>query len=321
MKSKLIAWPFLIVAVLSFPILAQAAPNSPQDPNLLSDKTPSQLVELWDEASPPQRSLIYEKLFDNIPDAVPVLRDKILTGSQKQKLLACSVVAEMRDTNSIPILIQAMDDLDNKVKTRAIVSLKDLHAKEAANKIRQQMPKEKNKAVLKVSIAALGTLGNKGDISGLKAYLSDSDESVRVNAAAALALLGNYEGENILLVATQNANPAVKKEATYSLGFVNTTASRNKLQEIINDPNGQWKSYAQIAIGQQELTNNTAAQQMKLLEGLVKDKNPRVADWAVEKIAGIDIPQADDILKEIEKDKTETGKKAVRSLKVREAKK
>jgi hypothetical protein len=288
--------------------------------NLLANKSPAQLIEFWDDASHAERVIIQNKLIDDIPTAIPILQNKILTGTQKQKLFACTMIAEIRDTNSVPILLKAIDDPDDKVKTRAISSLGILKANQAADKIRQEMSVTKNKGVLKASLAALGTLGRPQDIAVLKTYLSDSDESVRVNAAAAMALLGNYDGQNILIAGTQSSSPGVKKEATYSLGFLNTPEAKTRLEEIINDPNSQWKSYAEIALVQQQLLNKPLAQQLLNLETAANDKNQRVAEWAVEKIADMDVPQGNTILQKVGKNKTEAGMRTSRLLKIKGAK-
>ena len=264
--------------------------------------------------------IIQNKLIDDIPTAIPILQNKILTGTLKQKLFACTMIAEIRDTNSVPILLKAIDDPDDKVKTRAISSLGILKANQAADKIRQEMSVTKNKGVLKASLAALGTLGRPQDIAVLKTYLSNSDESVRVNAAAAMALLGNYDGQNILIAGTQSSSPGVKKEATYSLGFLNTPEAKTRLEEIINDPNSQWKSYARIALIQQELLNKPIDQQLIILEVTTNDENQRVAEWAVEKIADMDVPQGNTILQKVGKNKTEAGMRASRLLKIKGAK-
>jgi HEAT repeat protein len=310
---------FFVLMLLLLSASVKAASGQINDSNLLN-KSPSELIELWENASHTDKEVIVERLFENIPETIPVVRNKILNGTTNQRLFACAMVAEIGDTNSVPTLIQAIDDSEIKIKVRAISSLGKMRATKALLKIRQEMKDTQNKTVLKAAIAAMGSLGKSQDIPSLRVHLTNPDESVRVNAAAALALLGSNEGLEILLEGSLSPNQAVRKEATYSLGFVNTTASRNRLQEIFNDPNGQWKSYAQIAMSQQDLMAKNATQQLKVLEGLVTDENPRVAEWAVEKIAEIDVPQAGAILKDVEKNKTGAGKKASRLLKVREGK-
>jgi len=128
---------FLVVSiVLQVTIVSVfAAPKQPQYFNRLINKSPAQLLELWDDASRAEQRAISEKLIENIPASIPILRNKVLSGTQKQKLFACAMIAEVRDINSIPILLQAIDDPDDKVKIRAILSLRGLKANQAADKI------------------------------------------------------------------------------------------------------------------------------------------------------------------------------------------
>lgn len=320
MKTKLIVCPFLILVVLSFPVLAQTAPDSPQDTNLLLNRTPAQLIERWEDAPHAEQAAIQDRLFDNIADAAPVLRDKILAGTQKQKLLACAMVAEMQDANSVPVLIKAMDDPDDKVKTRAVSSLRKMKARQAKDKIKAQLGESENKGLIKSSLAAIGFLGDSKDISTIKPYLKSPDESVRINAAAGLALLGNYEGEQILLEGTFNKNPLVKKDATYALGFLNTPESKTRLQQIIDDPDGQWKSYARISRANQALANMKSNEKIGYLIDLSSDNNQQVAEWAVEQLAEYDTSDIKQNLKAIAESDSKAAKKANRQLKIRNAK-
>ena len=302
-----------------FPCLvAQGIAGQTADPNLLGEKSPAEFIERWDKATPGERVLIEDALFADISGAIPVLRDKVVRGTKKQKMFACAMLVQMRDTGSVETLVAAMDDPDDMVKTRAIVSLTRLKAKQAVIKIRQQVAKAKNRAVLKAALAGLGMLGNAQDIPALRAHLSDPDESVRINAAVALALLGNYEGQEILLAGTRSTRPIARKEATYSLGFVNTVESRNKLQEILDDPDGKWKTYAQIALAQQDLTNKPLGQKVSALKILASGKNEQVAEWAVERIAELDIPESRAVLKNVGQLKGRAGRKAKRLLKIEE---
>jgi hypothetical protein len=315
---------FTLIVVLACATSSSAGPagTSPKgaDSEPSADKSPAQLIELWDDASHAERVTIQDRLIDNIPAAIPVLRNKTLVGTQGQKLLACAMIAELRDTDSVPILLKAIDDKDDKVKIRAISSLRILKANQATDRICQEMSITKSKGVLKASLAALGTVGSPQDVAVLRIYLKDPDESVRVDAAAAMALLGNYDGQNILIAGTQSSSPGVKKEATYSLGFLDTDQARNTLRGIMSDPNGQWKSYAGIALIQQELLNKSLAQQLIVLEAASSDENQRVAEWSVEKIADMDIPQGTMSLQRIVQNGNAAGTRASRLLRIRGAK-
>jgi len=309
---------YTVLFILFTSFVARGVLRQTADPNLMGAKSLAEVIERWDKASPSERVSIEDALFEDISGAIPVLRDKVVTGTRKQKMFACAMLVQMRDTGSVETLVKAMDDPDDMVKTRAIVSLTRLKAKQAVTKIRQQVAKAKNRTTLKAALAGLGMLGNAQDIPALRAHLSDPAESVRINAAVALALLGNHEGQEILLAGTQSTKPIVRKEATYSLGFVNTVESRNRLQEILDDPGGKWKTYAQIALAQQDLANKPPGQKISALKTLASDKNRQVAEWAVERIGELDTPQGRAALKDVGQLKGKAGRKAKRLLKIEE---
>jgi HEAT repeat protein len=305
------------VLLLCMAIPVQAIPRQSRDVSRLKNKSSLELIEIWEEASRTERWAIQDLLIDDIRLSAPVLRSKILTGTRQQKLFCCAVIAEARDVDSASVLLQALDDPDDKVKIRAISSLRTLKAKQSLGKIRQELFKTQNKGVIKASLTVLGALGHSRDIVILEKFLSHADEGVRIIAAAGMALLNDYRGQDILLAGTDSANSIVKKEAIYSLGFVNTAKAKDKLQEIIDDPDGQWKSYAEIGLAQHELRNNAIGQQLNFLETLTNGKNQRVGRWAVEKLADMNSPQGDAILRKIEKDNNPTGRKAKRILRIK----
>jgi len=312
---KTILFPAVLVLFFSIPI--QAIPSQPQNSAQLDNKTPLELIEIVEDVTRPQRQVLQRLLFEDIHVSIPVLRSTILAGTRGQKLFCCAMITEIRDADSVSVLIEAMDDPDDKVKVRAISSLRILKAKQALGKIRKGISKTKNKGIIKASLAGLAALGNPSDITILEKFLSHADESVRIVAAGGLALLGDYQAQDILLAASDSSSPIAKKEATYLLGFVNTAKAKGRLVDIINDPDGQWKSYAKMALAQHELRNKSIAQQLGILETLANDKNPRVGQWAVEKLADMSSPQANAILRKVEKYDNRPGRKAKRILSIR----
>jgi len=305
------------VSVLFFSIPIQAIPSQLQNSSHLDNKTPLELIEILEDVTLPQRLELQRRLLDDVYASIPVFRSKILTGTRGQKLFCCAMIAEIRDTDSVSVLLEAMDDPDDKVKIRAISSLRILKAKQALGRIRKGISKTENRGIIKVSLAGLAALGGPSDIAVLEKFLSHADESVRIVAAGGIALLGDYQAQDILLAGTDSNSPIAKKEATYLLGFVNTAKAKERLQDIINDPDGQWKSYAKMALAQHELRNRSIARQLDILEALTSDKNQRVGQWAVEKLADMNSPQGNAILRKVEKYDNRSGRKAKRILSIR----
>ncbi|MBI9019202.1 MAG: HEAT repeat domain-containing protein [Phycisphaerae bacterium] len=308
------------LCVLVFSLSAKGAPITSADNNYLKGKSADELIELWSIAPHPEKYLIEDQLLDDLDSSISSLREKIKMGKVGEKLFSCHLLAEINDPNSIPVIMGALDDPDVKVKIRAVSSLRKMKARQAKVKIKEQLVKTKNKGLIKSSLVAIGFLGELKDIPAIKQYLSSSDESVRVNAAAGLALLGSFEGEEILLNSTHSENPLAKKEATYALGFISTQKSKNRLQEILDDPNGQWKSYVRIALANQKLGGMKKQERIGFLTGLSSDKNERVAAWAIDKILELDSANSKKILKEISESDSKLANKAQRQLKIKEAK-
>ncbi len=94
-----------------------------------------------------------------------------------------------------------------------------------------------------------------------------------------------------------------------------------RLNEILTDPEGQWESYANIALVQQQLQDKTSSQQLRILESAANADNQRIAEWAVGKILDIDSPRAYGVLRKIGRNKTDAGRKAKRLLKIKGARK
>lgn len=279
------------------------------------------LIDSLDTASVQTRRDIEDILLDNIPAVTGVLRDKLTTGSTKEKLFACSFIGMVQDANSLDDLLTAIDDTDPKVQTRAILTIGNIRGKSTVGRIRQKLTLADNTTIIKASLVSIGRIGGTSDVSLLQRFLAHDDESVRCDAAGAMALLGNYQGQDILLECTYSDNPAVQKEATYCLGFINTPASREKLEQILDDPAGKWKSYARIAIAQQEIDNVNEMDKVGLLKALTEDStNKRLSAWAVDRLAELNDRQSREILQKIAESENHLSRKARLTLKARRRK-
>ena len=284
------------------------------------DMSVTELVDLLETATVHEKQAIVDRLLDDVPAATNVLRSKLLTGSDRQKMFACSFMGLVRDRGSIVNLTQAIDDANPKVATRAILTLADFDKGQILQKVKKKLGKTNNRAVLKSGLVYIGKTGSAKDITVLKSYLFYSDESVRVDAAGAMALLGNASGLQILLDGVDSDNPAVQKEATYLLGFLNVPAATERLEQILATPEGRWKSYAGIALLQQTLNGKNDNEKLQLLIDVVaSEKNTRVFKWAAEQLSNLNTPQSRQILQEVAELQGPLGRQARRLLKARRA--
>lgn len=319
MNTKPVA--FWAIAIC-FPLMLSVASSAAygQQPSLEQLKTmpPEALIQAWENADRNQRSLFLDALIENRSSSLPALRDAVLKGTSSEKLIACALIAEMRDKDSVITLLAATSDPDEQVRTRAITALRLIGDPRAVPRLRELVQTTPEGPVLKSSLAALGTLGGSEDISLIQPSLFHSDESVRVNAAAALALLGNSDGQSVLLASSHSENSLARLEATVALGYLNTLEARTRLQEIINDPEGRWKNEAHVALAQQDLTAKlTTSEKIGYLMLLTQDQNRLVARWAVAKLADLNTPEATQLMRELADKGGKLGQQAHRLLKVK----
>jgi HEAT repeat protein len=150
-------------------------------------------------------------------------------------------------------------------------------------------------------------------------WLSHTDESVRVNAAAALAMLGSTEGQEVLLESTRSKWTLARVEAIVALGYLTTPQARLRLLEIVNDPDDPWKSRARVALAQQELTARPAHEKVKYLGILARDSNRQVVRWAVEQLSQLDSSESIEMLRDLSTKGGRTGIMAEKILKLKEA--
>jgi HEAT repeat protein len=142
---------------------------------------------------------------------------------------------------------------------------------------------------------------------------------VRVVAAGALAMLGDRQGLDLVIEATESADPSVQKSATYALGFFPDAAAGDRLLAILNDPNGAWKGYALIAQAERRLVLQSTAEQVALLDTLANGRSRTLAEWAVERLTDIGNADAAAVLRKVRDRATPVGALAERRLSVIEA--
>ena len=271
------------------PGLAQpgsASAANPQARELAFRSMPARsLVSAWPTAAREERPLIEDALFSQRAKALAALRTTALEGSTDERMFACGLLGFMRDGDAVPTLLKAVRDPDEKVRTRAVTALRMVGNREALPGLRELAAMPIDGSLLKVAIAALGTLGGTEDIPRIRPYLSHPDENVRVMAAGALGMLGSYEGESTLLAATRSDDSLASKNAAYGLGYIDTTASTERLQSMIDDPNGTWKSYASIALQLHALRRMSTTDETRSLAALAQNSDSVVSLWAIERLA------------------------------------
>ena len=300
--------PWILVAIATAPGLARGQTQ-------YKAMAPEVLVQAWPGATRPDRTLIEDALVERRATSLPALRQSARAGAVAEKLFACALLAEMRDQGSTATLLTATTDSDARVRARAVSALRIVGDRSAASRMRQLVRGEKSGPVLKVSLAALGELGTSRDAGLVRPLLSHPSEDVRVMAAGALAMLGDQGGQEIVLAATRSADPWVQKQATFALGYLGTPEATARVHEILDDPSGQWKSYAVMALALQELRAQFPQEQVVTLDSVARGQDGLAADWALDRLVDLASAEATQELATLTGQPGELGRQAARRLK------
>jgi len=275
-----------LAAVAAHPALGQAR---------LDYRTadPRALLQAWKTVAPEDRSALATAMVARRAQVLPYLWDAVRFGDQREKLFACAMIADVRDRDGVDALLVATSDPDVKVRRRAATALRILADPRSAARLRELVRSESDPGVVETSLAALGKLGQRSDRYLVEPFLTHPDAGVRVVAAGALAMLGDERGLDIVLAATTSSDlPEVQKSATYALGLFRAAAAGDRLQAILDNPYGAWKSYALIAVAERKLATQTPKEQVATLEPLVLGRSRTLAEWAVDHLTDIGNPAA-----------------------------
>lgn len=300
------------LATASLPALGQSPPD-------YRTASPRALVQAWKTAPREERNAIAAALVARGAQVLPALWDAIRFGDRQEKLFACSMIAEMRDRDGVDALLGATTDPDVKVRRRAATALRILADPRSAPRLRELTRSETDLGVLKTTLAALGRLGQRRDLHLIEPFLAHGDHGVRVLAAGALAMLDDEQGLDLVLQATHAADPSVQKSATYALGLFAAAAAGQRLEAILGDPQGAWKSYALIALAERRLATQSTAEQIATLDALARGRSRNLAEWAVDRLTDIGNADAAAVLRKVLARQTPVGPMAERRLRVLEA--
>ncbi len=263
-----------------------------QSQNRFAAMGPRALVGEWQAASRPDRERIADAIAARGEPSLVVLRNVAETGNRGEKVFACSMIAELRDADGVPAVLTATTDSDVEVRRRAATALRILADVRARPRMRTLLQSAEDLGVLKTALATLGKIGARSDRARVRPFLAHADPEVRVVAAIALAMLGDESGRNVLLTAIASDNPGAQKQATFGLGYLDDAASRARLQAILDDPGGRWKSYATIAITVRDMGSLSAAEKVTMLFPIARGRSRIANRWALEELTDIDTPEA-----------------------------
>jgi len=277
------------------------------------------LVEEFRKVPPQEIGEVAAEIFTRRAEASTELRSMLASGGLADRRLACQLLGQLRDRDSVVGLVAATRDSDREVRARAISALRTIGDGRALGRLRQIVRENPSDlGILRRAIVAIGKIGAARDHALLRPYLAHRDESVRVVTAGAMARLGNPEGEDILLAATQSEDPAAQKEAIGLLGYVNSSTARQRIDAIVDDPSASWRSYALIAQSLQQRATQDANSQAAALESLARSGDRIVAPWAMEELLDSPTAESTEAIRRLSARRSRVGRDAQLRLRIKE---
>jgi HEAT repeat protein len=158
----------------------------------------------------------------------------------EERATALRLLGEMRDPQALPILFDALGDLQPSVRGSAAAALGDLGKEEARPRL-QRMLQDKIPAVRTSAAISLGELGDQAAVPILKAALDDSNPVVQAAIASALLRLHEPIGTVVPIIRrlSQQQDPGVRAAAGKALGRAdgaNAEAAVELLNVLLEDP-------------------------------------------------------------------------------------
>lgn len=306
------------LAIASF--IGSASTGAAAGPLPYAKLAPEALLEAGASAERQQRPAIVDAIIARRAEMLPELRTQARSGSTAERFFACTLLAELRDHDGVDALVAATEDTDVRVRRRAATGLRVLGERHAAPRMRALLRDETDVGVLKTAIAALGGFGLTGDRRRIAPFLEHKDETVRLTAAAALAMLGDESELDQVLAATHSADPGARKTATFALGLFTDSRAGQRLEEIVDAPEGAWKGYAMAARANRELRTAAPAERVRALEGHANNRYSRtLAEWALQELTAEESSAAAAALQRLGAREGSIGDAAARRARILEA--
>jgi HEAT repeat protein len=277
--------------------------------------SPNRLLEIYDATTQPtELNAIVEAILAKRESSLPALRQILMTGTEKQKLLSLSLLIEMRDKRSGDILIKSLKDKDLKVQRRTAYALGYFKHEGAYGPLVAMLETIQDLGVIKSILAGLGMLGRAEAIPIIRPWLNHSDSSIRVNAAISLATMGSDEGLFEVIRASMSEDNQTRREGTFGLGFFKDNRAVSRLREIIADPKAPWQTEAHIALLRIDLSKKVSQERLDLLQENLGYPNIAVRKWVIDEISELGTPEAIKVLRSVADKQTQEGKQAKRKL-------
>lgn len=223
------------------------------------------------------------------------------------RITAIQTIAFLKNTEQVPVLLDALNDRDQKVRKYAALALSGLKVKEAAEPLIRYLKeaeqtdpslinaianygqeivpkitpllKDKSKHIRRSGAQVLGVIGSTGTVNALIAALKDPEPEVRAAAAQALGKIPDKRSVPALVKAVSDRSEPVKQEAGFALLSLGgkTIAYLNALLKS-EDPEERQRAVT-------ALSHMGDDKSLKLMSAALQDSDPEVRLHAAQGLA------------------------------------
>lgn len=246
------------------------------------------LQDLVEENSPFQSREQILAIVLRKQEALPVLKEALLTGSDATKWTVLSLLQknlqwqEMSDE-----VLASLNDssLPDKVLARAIAASVALDIIAAGETIQAILAENENDDVREVAIRAIGELNHGDAKNDLTNALTEPSTRIALAAAESLGKMGDPSGFSIVAKHMDHSDWFMRKLAAQALGHIGTDAALNALEiHLGSEESPMAKAEIEISINRISMKRESRAEQLSHLSELLDSENRFVLRWAHEHI-------------------------------------
>lgn len=204
------------------------------------------LIRLVGEPSPHQ---------ERLREIVNRVKDRLIVGlggeDPEIRALSARALGKIGDNDVRAILIQQLGDPSNRVRFNVATSLAEMEAEEGINFLFSAL--ENSDSIFRANAINFLTdvqVGSAAVEARLIASLQNENRLARSGAAQVLGQARTASATEALLEATRDVDAEVRWNAAIALGAIGATASRQRLQELIDDDDETVAYYAVWALSQ-----------------------------------------------------------------------
>lgn len=205
--------------------------------------------------------------------ALPLVTRALRSSSNAQVRYLCAwILGQIRDTRSVPALIEALSDEDERVQdwaAKALGELGDSRAVVALEALLRRHPRPETRLH---AVLALGWIGGATTTPALITALADEESEVQLAAAEFLAQRGDKHALSVLMHLAKLPSEWLRGRAIHALAQLADEQAFDTLYAALNDPAEWVRHHAALGLGMLKAQRACA----DLMYMLLYDSSPQV---------------------------------------------